>query len=1012
MNIANQSQAQELSTRDRTLAITATFTAEPVEDALKFWMQELEIRLTTEFAPYNQVFQQLLDPASLLSQNSQGINIVLLRLEDWLRYEHAENTTNGATGKVERNVQDLVVALKSFMARSSTPCILAVCPASPDVKADALLMPSLQQMEALIAAELSHIGNLHLVTPSELNRYPVEDYYDRQKDQLGHIPFTPLFFTALGTALARKIYAIQHPPHKVIILDCDNTLWKGVVGEDGVTGIEISANWQALQAFVIAQQQAGMLICLCSKNNEADVVEVFEKRPDMLLQREHIVSWRINWLPKSENIKALAAELNLGLDSFIFIDDNPVECAEVQASCPDVLTLQLPTSDTIPRFLQHVWAFDHLKVTEEDKQRTELYKQNLERDRFAQASLTFTDFLSGLGLQIEIHEPTVEQLPRVAQLTQRTNQFNLTTIRRSEGEIQQLSQRGMECRVVEVRDRFGDYGLVGIVIFAATNESLQVDTFLLSCRVLGRGVEHRMLNYLAEIAQERGLSTVELVYVPTSKNLPALNFLEGWGAEFKQTLEKGYRYQIPADRAATLALQPQTSESAAAPAVAEKPKTNKNVTPTHLQKSTQLNQIATQFWNPQHILQRIETQQHQQKTTRPNSLQQPFVAPRTASEQQLAAMWTTLLRMDTIGIQDPYFELGGTSLQAVELFAQVKRIFGKDLPLSTLLEFPTIERLAQLLDQTNQAGERDTLVLLSDGGSQPPLFLIHDGDGEIMLYRNLAQRLSSERPVYGVQPYSQSGFPILHTRIPEMAAYYVQQIRQVQLEGPYLLGGMCAGGVLAFETARQLQSQGQTVALVALIDAADPQAPQRSGRMAKSRLSRLTQALTQTQQMGWYAQLLDRVKTVTHKVRNLLVYETQRRIQAAQNTLKMKLLRYYLDCQLPLPTFLQALSVRTVYLFAESEYIPGTPYPGELVLFRATAGEEEDEPYIEVYRDPLLGWSQRTTSAVRVYDVPGGHSSMLQEPNVQVMADQMQTYLHEVLPQEPRSKQTTMVSHR
>ena len=242
-------------------------------------------------------------------------------------------------------------------------------------------------MEDMMVTELSNIANLYLIKTQELNAYPVEDYYDPQRDELGHIPFTPVFFTALGTALARKIYAIKSAPHKVIVLDCDNTLWKGVVGEDGMMGSDIASGWKVLQELMVAQQQAGMLICLCSKNNEADVVEVFEKRPDMPLKRAHIISWRINWMPKSENIKALASELNLGLDSFIFIDYNPVECAEVQARCPEVL-IQLPIDGDISRYLQHIWAFERLKLTEEDNQRTALYKQNLERDRFAKETLT------------------------------------------------------------------------------------------------------------------------------------------------------------------------------------------------------------------------------------------------------------------------------------------------------------------------------------------------------------------------------------------------------------------------------------------------------------------------------------------------------------------------------------------------------------------------------------------------------------------------------------------------
>ena len=224
----------------------------------------------------------------------------------------------------------------------------------------------------------------------------------------------------------------------MIVLDCDNTLWKGVVGEDGVAGITIPAAWSRFQQFMVEQASQGVLLCLCSKNDESDVLDVFEQRPDMVLKRDHLVAWRINWEPKSENIRALAQELNVGLDSFIFLDDNPVECAEVQAGCPEVLTLRLPIDGDIAGFIEHVWAFDHLSVTSEDQQRTAMYKQEIERGRFQKQAMTIEEFLAGLDLQIQISEPAPTQISRVAQLTQRTNQFNFTTIRRTDGEILRL----------------------------------------------------------------------------------------------------------------------------------------------------------------------------------------------------------------------------------------------------------------------------------------------------------------------------------------------------------------------------------------------------------------------------------------------------------------------------------------------------------------------------------------------------------------------------------------------
>jgi FkbH-like protein len=403
---------------------------------------------------------------------------------------------------------------------------------------------------------VASISGVYLVASAELSRlYPVAKYHDQHADRLGHIPYTRAFFTALGTMIARRIYALRHPPRKVIVLDCDQTLWQGVCGEDGAHGITLDPPRQHLQAFLVAQHEAGMLLCLCSKNNPADVFEVFERRPEMPLRREHIAAWRINWRPKSENIKELAHELGLGLDSFIFIDDNPVECAEVQANCPEVLILTLPAEPAkIPRFLDHVWAFDHLKVTAADRARTAAYRRHADRERLRETSLTFEDFLAGLELEVEISAMLPEQVARVAQLTQRTNQLNVYPARRGESEIRHLVQSGaLECWVVSARDRFGDYGLVGAMLFKTGSEAIEVETFLLSCRALGRRIERRMLAQLERLAQARGLAYVVVPYLPPPKNKPALDFLTSAGAAVREPSDGGWVFRFPVESPATVA---------------------------------------------------------------------------------------------------------------------------------------------------------------------------------------------------------------------------------------------------------------------------------------------------------------------------------------------------------------------------------------------------------------------------------------------------------------------------
>jgi aspartate racemase len=377
------------------------------------------------------------------------------------------------------------------------------------------------------------------------------------------------------------------------------------------------------------------------------------------------------------------------------------------------------------------------------------------------------------------------------------------------------------------------------------------------------------------------------------------------------------------------------------------------------------------------------------------TVEEIFAAPRNEVELQLTRIWEKVLGVPSVSIKDNFFDLGGHSLLAVQLFAQIEATFNKKLPLSTLLQKPTIAQLATILQSSEESDPRETLILLRPGGSEPPFFLIHDGDGETMLYLNLANHLKPERPIYGIQPLSQENFPILHTRLEEMAAYYLQQIRAVQVEGPYLLGGLCAGGVLSFEVARQLQMQGQQVALVAIMDAADVKAPKRVGQITKQRLSRFTQGLNQPA-TNTHNRLTTLLGVAMKKINNAIAYELRSKILMAYNKLQVILYRYCLDHKLPVPRFLQNISVRTIYTFAKQVYLPQS-YRGRVLLFRADA-TDDSESVINQVDDPLFGWGKRATDGVEVCDVPGGHSSMLQEPYVRSLANHLQAYIEQAIP--------------
>ncbi len=662
------------------ICVAATFAADPLAEILSFWAQKAGQQTEVVFAPAYQIFQQLLDPHGEIARNCNGVNLLAVRCEDWHFREEDARVSLDETAPVVRAAQDFAAGLKSAAALNPAPHFVCFCPAAASPPETVALF---DRLETQIAAELTDSRNVHITRSSELSAlYPLPADYAP-----GGLPTDPEFFAALGTVFARQVLSLNRPQVKVLVADCDNTLWSGVCGEVGASGVSLSEPFLALHKFLVRQHDAGVLLCLNSKNDAADVWDVFDSRPDMILRREHVLAARINWQAKSDNLKSLAQELNLGLDSFVFLDDNPLECAEVRANCPEVLTLQMPTDAAeIPDFLAHLWPFDRLTATTEDANRTELYRQNLQRDNFREQSAAFADFLAGLELKIEICPVSAAQFDRVSQLTQRTNQFNFTSQRYTIAEVEQAISDGVSCYTVEVSDRFGDYGLVGVLMARAENDALTVANFLLSCRVLGRGIEHRMVASLGEQARKSGLKNVILEYAPTRKNAPALAFLQSLGAV--ETDSGGaIRFLLTADAAANLIFHPQES----AGETDTPPIETQNLVQSFAQ-FLDYQQIADELRTPAAILAAIRAGK------RLIEAPSDFVAPSTELETAIAAQWSDLLGLPQIGATDDFFSLGGNSLQGMTFINRIA-FTGSGLYIGSLFDAPTVERFAAHLQQ-------------------------------------------------------------------------------------------------------------------------------------------------------------------------------------------------------------------------------------------------------------------------------------------------------------------------
>lgn len=668
------------------LAVSATFTAEPIERVLAFWGRQLETPFEIRFAPYNQALQTLLDPAGEFAANPQGANLLLARLEDLAQFPTCDDAD---LRRIEAVLHELIELIREAPRRTNVPLIFALCPPSPAFVADSSRQRFCHETARRIETLLEGTPGVFFLGHEEIQRlYPVDTPANPEGERLGRIPYTDLYFCALGTALVRITHGLLRPAFKVIALDCDNTLWRGICGEDGPWGIVVDPARRALQEFMADQREQGMLLVLASKNNERDVIETFERNPDMPLQLRHFAAWRLNWDPKSANLRDMAAELSLGIDSFILVDDSPKECAEVEESVPETLALTLPANESeISRFLEHVWAFDHLVVTEEDRHRNAYYAQAQEFGRELKKAATLEHFAETLDVRVRFEALTPERLARVAQLTQRTNQFNLTTIRRSESEIWGLADRLTECVTLDVADRFGEYGLTGVVFYRATHDALEIDTFLLSCRVLGRGVEHRVMAHLAEEAARRGLGFLIVPFTPTAKNEPARQFL--------QEIAGGYRdvYRLPVSDMIGLRWRPAARAALTQPVIPD--------TAPHRRPDYEC--IACTLATPEQILDAMRSE---------GGLS-PADPSMSSTEGRLARIWSDLLQRPGITAADSFFDLGGHSLLAVLLIGRVREAFDVELPIDDVYSTNlTLGELAHKIEayQRGDAAEYDALL--------------------------------------------------------------------------------------------------------------------------------------------------------------------------------------------------------------------------------------------------------------------------------------------------------------
>lgn len=510
---------------DVRIGIASSFTIDPLTPYLGAFLLSHGLRRPTiGLADYNQVVQSCLSPGASFGGLDPDVVIVALRLEDMA-------ASNGAAAL--REAASLALNAVDRLHRNFPGTIILCTPPRPMLPTSRLVHFSQPEAETAIWHDASSriindfVGRdrMYFVDLDELQATLGPAAHDERKQFLYRQPYSEAFYANLGRLLARIIRARTFEAKKCLVLDCDNTLWGGVVGEEGVGGIQLGEDFPG-SAFRRFQEQvktladSGVFIALNSKNNPDDVWEVFDSHDGMILKRKDISVAQINWRPKSENLKEIAKSLNIGISALVFIDDNPFEISEVETHAPEATCLRVPEElSELPRVLRdNAYLFDRLVITSDDLKRVARMQGELKRQTLSQ-ELTTEEFLAHLELKVFIYEPATVDLARVTQLINKTNQFNTRTRRFTREEIDAFIADGRNrlC-CMSVADKFGDYGLVGIAMLARDEDAYEFVNLLMSCRVLGRGVETTLIAHAARAASQMGAIHLRGVYSPTPKN--------------------------------------------------------------------------------------------------------------------------------------------------------------------------------------------------------------------------------------------------------------------------------------------------------------------------------------------------------------------------------------------------------------------------------------------------------------------------------------------------------------
>ena len=536
-----------LSTQHIHLAILSSSTVDQLLPGIRVGALRRNLWVSTYLTDYGQSLQELMDPSSRLHAFKPTVVLVAFDAFSLFGTQPLGLTAESASAKLERALDQVQTLWK--LSREKFGCrIIQQTPLPlyhPLMGHNEQRLPdSPYHLLRVFNARLRDLADAQKVDLLDINSWAamegLKEWHDPVLWHKAKQEVSPVAGPMYGELVGRLLAAQQGRSFKCLVLDLDHTLWGGVIGDDGLEGIKlgqgsgVGESFAAFQRFARDLASRGVILAVCSKNDEKTALEPFEKHPEMVLKKTDIAYFVANWNDKASNLRMIAKQLNIGLDSLVFVDDNPYERNQVRSELPMVAVPELPEDPALyPACLVAAGYFEAIALTEEDLARSEQYQKNQEREKTQTSFTDITEYLKSLEMEMVWGPFDPLSLPRVTQLINKTNQFNLTTRRYSEEDTKRFTAdpKALTLRF-RLTDRFGDNGIIGIIIAVEQKDGdWAVDTWLMSCRVLGRGVEQAMLDLLVQEASKKGVRRLIGQYSPTAKNNMVKNHYPDLGFE-------------------------------------------------------------------------------------------------------------------------------------------------------------------------------------------------------------------------------------------------------------------------------------------------------------------------------------------------------------------------------------------------------------------------------------------------------------------------------------------------